>query len=242
MTKYIGFLVLTIFTLILLKTFDIALPISVSSSTSSEFSVVGEGKVDVTPDTAYVDIGTSIIGAKTVEEAQKVVNDTNNKIVAALAAIGIAKGDVKTSNYSVTPNYIYDPDNKETAAGYNGNVTISIKVKDIQKIARVIEETTKAGANQIQGTRFVVDNPQKYRDEARDEAIKNAKEQAEKLSKTLGIKLGRITNMYESSDAGSPIGLKRDVAMSYAGGAGSPEIEPGTQTVTSVVTLYFEKK
>lgn len=89
------------------------------------------------------------------------------------------------------------------------------------------------------GVNFAVDEPQKYREKAREEAIANAKIQAEKLAKTLGIKLGKITNIVESSPQ-APISyiktLRSDVAQA------APVIEPGTETVTSVVTLYFEKK
>lgn len=216
-----------------------------TSNTTTEFSVVGEGKVDVTPDTAYVDAGIAVNNVKTVEESQKSMDEINNKVIEAMKKIGVKKEDITTSNYSIYPNYSYDDKSSSTITGYNGNVTVSIKVKEIDMTSRVIEEATKAGANQITGTRFVVDNPDTYREQAREEAIKNAKTQAEKLSKSLGIHLGKITNMYEQTN-GTPVFsdvAMRQAAIGYAGGGGGgPQIEPGTQTVTSVVTLYFQKK
>jgi len=106
--------------------------------------------------------------------------------------------------------------------------------------SKVIETATTAGANQIQGSRFVVDKPELYREEAREKAIKNAKEQAEKMAKNLGIKLGKIVNIIESSPS-QPIAFYGKAYAEGLGGGG-PILEQGTQTVTSVVTLYFEKK
>lgn len=236
-----------IIVLAVVRYFDLSYPLSISnSSVSSELSVVGEGKVEVSPDTAYVDAGITVDNASTVDAAQKELNDKNNAIVDAVKKLGIKKEDIKTSNYSIYPNYNYDNGrNQNRINEYNGNVTISIRVKDVTTTSTVIVEVTKAGANQIQGTRFVVDKPEKYREDARDKAIANAKEQAHKLAKNLGIRLGRVTNIVESVSA--PIyspqyALKSAAPMAGGMGGGSPDIEPGSQTISSVVTLYFEKK
>jgi uncharacterized protein YggE len=72
--------------------------------------------------------------------------------------------------------------------------------------------------------------------------IANAKEQAQKLANTLGIKLGKVTNIIESSnDAGGPI-IYDKMAAGMGGAAANPQIEGGTQEISSVVTLYFEKR
>lgn len=226
----------------LIKTFDISYPLTiVSTSKSTELAVVGEGRVEVTPDTAYVDAGITVDRASSIDEAQERMNETNNKIIDALRAIGVEKADIKTSNYSINPNYKYE-NNINRIDGYNGNVTIQIKVIDPQLASKVIETVTTAGANQIHGSRFVVDKPELYREEARNTAIKNAKEQAEKMAKNLGLKLGKITNIVESSP-NQPVYYKSMMAVEeIGGGGGQAQIEPGSQTITSVVTLYFEKK
>lgn len=228
--------------LYVIKALNIAYPLTiVSTSKSTELAVVGEGKVEVTPDTAYVDAGITVDNRGTVDEVQKTVNTINNKIVNSLRDLGIEKADIKTSNYSVYPNYKYD-DNVNVINGYNGNSTIEVKVRDTQMVSQVIETVTAAGANQIQGVRFSVDKPEVYREEARGKAIANAKEQAEKLAKNLGIKLGKIVNIVESSGQSDfPVYARSEDVMTGGGGAG-PAIEEGSQTLTSVVTLYFEKR
>lgn len=227
--------------LYLIKVFDISYPLTIISTTkSTEFAVVGEGKVEVTPDTAYVNAGITVDNRTTVAEVQNTINTINNKIVEALRSMGIEKADIKTSNYSVYPNYKYE-NNVNTISGYNGNATVEVKVKDTQMVSNIIETVTNAGANQIQGVSFTIDKPEAYREEARDKAIANAKEQAQNLAKNLSIKLGKIVNIVETSP-NQPITLYGKTVAEGLGGGGGPIIEQGTQTVASVVTLYFEKK
>ena len=240
--NFIAVIFVSLVALYLVKVFDISYPLTlVTSSKSSELAVVGEGKVEAVPDTAYVDAGITVNKASSVDEAQKKINDTNNKIIAGLKAIGIEKADIKTSNYSISPNYNY-VNNENKLDGYNGNATITIKVRDQQMASKVIETVTTAGANQIQGYRFVVDKPELYREQARNAAIQNAKDKAAKIAKDLGIKLGKITNIIESSSSNNLVYYKAlPLSGGGMGGSNGVNIEPGSQTVTSEVTLYFEK-
>jgi len=228
--------------LFFIKAFDISYPLTVVNTTrTSELAVVGEGKVEATPDTAYVDAGITVNNETTVEQAQSIINKANNDIIAAMKKLGIDKNDVKTSNYSIYPNYDYTG-NANKISGYNGNVTITIKTKKIDLVSSIIEQATKMGANQIQGVRFTLDQPENFREQARDAAIKNARAQAEKLAKSLKINLGKVVNIVESTpDVIQP--LYKSAAMGLGGGDSSAAaIEPGSQTITSTVTLYFEKK
>ena len=227
--------------LYLIKIFNISYPLTLTSTTkSSELSIVGEGKVAVVPDTAYIDAGITVNNEPRVISVQQKIDDTNNKIVEALKALGIKKEDIKTSNYSVNPNYSYE-NQINRISGYNGNVIITIKLTNTELSARVIEAVMQAGANQVGGVRYAVDNPDKFRELARNAAINNAKDQANKLAKQLGIRLGKITNIVESNQNPAPITYDMASKTMGFGGVAAPQIEPGSQTITSVVTLYFEK-
>lgn len=236
------FMVLFLF-LVAVRVFNISYPVSITSTNkSTELSVVGEGKVDVVPDTAFVDVGVNVNNVKTVDEAQSQINSINEKILASMKSLGIEQKNIKTSNYSVYPNYDYSKEATGEITGYNGNVTITIKTSEVAKVSKVIEGATKAGANQIQGTRFEVGDPAKYRSDARNKAIANAKKEAEILAKSLGISLGKVVNIVESTgttDGGQPVMYSE---RGMGGGGGGPSVEPGSETITSVVTLYFEKK
>lgn len=237
--KLIFFVAAALLLLFLIKFFDLSYPLAITTTTrSTELAVVGEGKVEVVPDTVYVDAGITVDNVASVEEAQKTIDEVNNKLISAMKDLGIKKEDIKTSNYSLYPSYTYKDDTRGIT-GYSGNATVTIKVGDAKLASQVMTKATEAGANQIHGTRFVVDKPEKYREEARLVAIENAKSQAEKLAQKLGIRLGKIVNMVESSpDRVYPFYANEKSAP----GGGGPVIEPGSQTITSTVTLYFERK
>lgn len=237
-----GLLFIVVILFVLQKT-GLAVPVKITTSTvSSELSVVGEGKIDVIPDTAYVDVGVSFDNVNSADDAQKRLSDENNKIVAAMKALGISEENIKTSNYSVSPNYMYDG-GKSRQNGFIGNATITVKTNKTELAGKIIEEATKAGATQVGSARFVVDKPEDYREQARDKAIANAKDQAQKLANSLGITLGKVTNIVESSPQTPPV-FYAEKAMSagIGGGSATPDLQSGQQTITSTVTLYFEKR
>ncbi|MBI2616620.1 SIMPL domain-containing protein [Candidatus Gottesmanbacteria bacterium] len=239
--SYFTFFFAIFLILIIIKTFDVSYPITITTTTkSTELAVVGEGKVDAVPDTVYIDAGIAVSNAATTEAAQQTLTTVNNKIIAAMKSLGIDTQNIKTTNYSVYPNYVYE-NNQNRISGYNGNAMLTIKVGDPDLATKVVDEATKAGANQIQGTRFVIDKPEKYRKLARDKAIANAREQAQQLASSLGIRLGKITNIVEVSPNGIVLPYQSARYAAEAGGGGGPSFEPGVQTITSTVTLYFEK-
>lgn len=205
-------------------------------------AVTGEGKVDVVPDTAYIDAGITVRNASTVEEARRKLDEANNKVIGSLKNLGIDKKDIKTSNYSINPNIVYR-NNQDIESGYNGNASIQIIVRKTDLVSQVIDVATTAGATDVNGPRFAVDDPSKFREEARNKAIKNAREQAQKIASSLGIRLGRVVNMVESGPS-TPPPVYANRAMSLEGSVdkSTPDIEQGSETITSSVTLYFERK
>lgn len=243
--KYVLVLAFVLLGFWAIRAFNLSLPITVTTSqTSTELSVVGEGKVDVTPDTAYVELGISVEKAPTADDAQKRISERNNQLIAAIKALGIKEEDIKTTNFSVFPSYDWT-DGRNTPNGYNGNINISVKTTDISLASKIVDTATKEGANQILGTRFVVDSPEKYRAEARDKAIANAREQAKKIADSLGIRLGSVTNVVESSPgviSPMPMYAYEKAALSVPAAGGAADLSAGTQTITSVVTLYFDKR
>lgn len=244
LTPVVVFFLSVIF-IIFVKQSGFTIPLEITTTNrTTEMAVVGEGKVEAVPDTIYMSVGIIVSSASTSEEAQKQITEINNRIIEAMKKLGIQSEDLKTSNYSINPNYDWKSGTNKIS-GYSGSATVEIKVKKKDLAPKVISEATDTGANNVQITRSVIDKPEKYREEARSKAIANAKEQAEKLARELGISLGRIVNMVESSPGQVYPFYARSAEMASGksgGGAPEPDIETGTQTITSTITLYFEKK
>lgn len=238
---YTVLLILTLGALFFIKVFDISYPVKVSSvqnSKSSEIKVTGEGKVDVIPDMAKIEAGI-VVNGNSVDEVQRSINEINDKIINTLKTSGVEKKDIQTSSYSISPDYDYNVSPRKIKS-YNGSSTVGVKIRNFSIIPQALTKVTESGANQVYGVSFSVENIQKYRDEARKKAISNAKEAAKKLSEATGISLGKITNITESEP--SQIYPMLGSQDSLAKGLGGPNIEPGTQTITLSVALYYEKK
>ena len=241
---YIGFVVVTLLALFIVQSLNIAYPVTITTKAAPvDLAVVGEGKVTVVPDTATVTVGIVVSNAKTVDEAQEKINDINNKIIESMGKLGIAKVDIKTSNYSINPDYSYTNGSNQIT-GYSGNANLTVTVKNTNILPQVITEATKGGANQVGSPQYTVDSPEKFREEARNKAIANAKEEAQKLAQSTGIRLGKVTNIVESQpNTPVPMFYQADALKTASSTEITPHtIEAGSQEITSTVTLYFEKK
>ena len=236
--------IIFLISLSIIRFFGLSLPVSIENRTvSAELSVVGEGKVDIVPDIATIQAGITAEG-QSVKAVEEKINEINNKIILAVGDLDIDKKDIKTSNYSINPSYEPIPvqfPKEPSISGYSGNASLTIIVRKQEFVSKVIAATTEAGGNQVYNSGFTVDNPSKYREEARSKAIQNAKEQAQKLANELGISLGKVVNISESNSNPPEIYPVMKSVRDIGGGV-APDIEPGTQSVTSVVTLYFEKR
>ena len=242
LSTYAGILLLSLAALLVIQQFNIYYPLLVrTTTTSTELAVVGEGKVEVVPDTASINAGITIDNADSIKAAQDRINSVNNAIIENMKSLGVKKENIKTSNYSIYPAY---DQSGQRSGKYSGNVEIAIKTSNVSQISNVIQKATDSGANQIYGVNMSIEKPELYREQARKKAIDNAKEQANKMAKELNIRLGKVVNIIESTPGSYPIYQTKafESAPFAGGGGGGPVVEPGTQTVSSTVTIYFEKK
>ncbi len=202
---------------------------SVVTQKQDLFTVSGEGKVTVVPDTAIVELGVTA-QQSTVKAAQSQANTVINKITDELKKLGVDAKDITTSNYSIYPQYDYQAGNRLT--GYQVNASLTITVRDIDKVSQVIDQATAAGANTVGGIQLTVDDAREKEllQQAREEAVKEAKAKAESLARTAGITLGKIVNVQEA-EVGGPIVFAKPT-----------QIEPGSTDITSSVTLFYETR
>lgn len=215
------------------------LPFSINSITTTKsnlFTVEGTGEATAVPDTAMISLGVNK-EALTVEAAQKEVNQIINKIYDDLKKLGIEEKHIKTTNYSVNPNYDYT-NGKQRTIGYMVSANIEIRVKPVEKANQAIDTATADGATQVGGITFIVDDDtqKKLEDEARIEAIKKAKEKAQSLANAAGIRLGRIVDIQESGGIPPQPYLRTAGALEKSADS-STELNPGENKVSITITL-----
>lgn len=215
---------------------------SVVTQKTDLFSVSGEGKVTVVPDVGVVSLGINLT-RPSVKSAQTDVNNIINKISADTKSLGVDAKDIQTSNYSIYPEYDYRTGTGRIT-GYRVQADLRVKVRDLEKINSVIDAATANGANTVSGINLTVDEAKEKEllQQAREEAINEAKSKAESLARAAGITLGRIVNVQESGNQPAPQPyLARDMTVGLGGG-GETKIEPGSTDITSTITLFYETR
>lgn len=221
------------------------IPFSVNSVTTNKtdlFTVSGEGEVAAVPDTAQVMLGVTA-SSPTVEAAKTQVNTKTNDIIASLKELGIEERFIKTTNYSINPNYDYSSGDTGTITGYNVSQNLEVEVKPIETANKAVEVATEKGANMIGGITFVLNDEDReaLEKEARKEAIEKAKTKAADIASAAGIKLGRIVSVSES---GMPQPVMFDLQRSSENAMGSAgdqvDLQPGESSVRITVSLSYE--
>lgn len=205
-----------------------------------------DGRSTRVPDLAVFSAGVTT-QAKTASAALSENAEQMNKVIAALKASGIAERDIQTSNLSVNPVY------GQPRADANGNVSgdpviigyqatnqVEVKQRKIGNYGKTIDTLVNAGANQVSGPSFQLDNPDAASDEARIEAMKKARARAELYAKAAGLTVKRILTISESGGYAPPqpmVMYARAEAMMAK--APSP-VAAGEVQVGANVTVTFE--
>jgi uncharacterized protein YggE len=114
-----------------------------------------------------------------------------------LQASGIDKKDLKTSSFSVYPQYRAEGEHRRQLAGYRVSNSVTVTVHDTSKVGDILSKAVAAGSNQINGPSFSVSAPEKYLNEARKKAVENAMEKARAYAAAAGMKLGEVLEMSE---------------------------------------------
>lgn len=198
-------------------------------------SVRGEGKVYTKPDIAIINLSVVTEG-RNIKAVQDENSEKMNGVVSFLKGFGIEEKDIKTTNYALYPRYDYENSRIPQIIGYEITQTLEVKIRDLEKIGEILEQSVGVGINQVSSLRFAVDKDEELKEEARNLAIKDAKEKAKKLASQLGIRLLKISGYDEGADYTYPI--YRELGI---GGAGeTPEIQVGENEIVINVTLIYE--
>ncbi len=229
------------------------IPFSVNSINTTKtdlFSADGQGTLTAVPDQASVTVGITV-QSQTVDGAKNKVNQTADKIIGDLKKLGLSDKDIKTNNYSVTPNYanaivpmtapMIPAGGTQTISGYTVTQNLEINVKPIEKANQVVDTATKDGANLVGGVNFTFSDAlsKSLEQKATQTAVDNAKAKAQNLAKAAGINLGKIVNVIETSNQPRPL-MMAGGAVAKTDQSAPTDITPGENTMTVNVVLYYE--
>lgn len=227
----------------------------------STITVSGSGEAYAIPDIATFSFSVVEI-ADTVKLAQGKADEKINKTLDAIRKSGVDNKDIKTTGYNVYPKYEWNrtpcplgvessvasypcSSGKNVLVGYEVNQTITVKVRDTEKVGDLVTEVGALGVSNISGVEFTVDDRDQYVAEARAEAIAEAKAKAKILSKQLNVRLGKIMSYNENGNYPIYYGLEGKGGgdmMAPAVASVRAELPAGETKITSDISITYEIK
>jgi uncharacterized protein YggE len=172
--------------------------------------------------------------AKTAKEASAANAEEMTAVLAAIKTQDIADRDIQTSRLSLQPQY--DPNKGGTARllGFRVTNQLVVKIREIGKLPEFLDRTVAAGANEMSGIEFVVSEQSKLLDQARAEAIGDARRKAELYARAAGAEVGHVIAITEEGALSPPSPVKAFRAN------GAVPIVPGEQTLRAAVSVSYE--
>lgn len=219
---------------------------------SNTITVVGEGKIDRAPDTAKISFSVRS-ESKVLKDAQSSVSEKVDAVTKALKELGVEEKYIKTESYNSYPQYDYassvscygggcPPVGTPKIRGYEVAHSITVSVKDLEKVNDVLGVLGTQGVSDMSGPQFGFEDDSAIAREARALAITDAKEEAKSLAKSLGVRLVRIVSFSENG-GGYPMYARAEMSVGASDAkAVAPALPIGDQNVQSQVTIVYEIK
>jgi uncharacterized protein YggE len=233
----------------------------VTSADSGGIAVNGSGRVTVTPDIAELRIGVEARAA-TIAEVRAAAARSQEAVRASLRSNGIEERDIQTQGLSIRPEYASRPPSTPTPSpprpadatssaagsaagqlqivGYVMTNTVSVKVRNLENVSRVIDDAVEAGGDNVRlnGIAFGVDQPERFQAEARELAVNDARQRAEALARLTGVELGPPRSINEFGGP-TPVG-RGGLETAQAAPDSATPIDPGETEIVMQVSIVYE--
>ncbi|MEX1296441.1 MAG: SIMPL domain-containing protein [Candidatus Limnocylindrales bacterium] len=202
-------------------------------------SVNGIGRVNAVPDVADVSLGV-FEQAKEAAAASQQAAASMDAVVQALLGLGIDEKDIQTTSISLNASYDWEKQPAQIVGWEARNMVIAT-VRDIEAVGDVVDAAVGAGANQIDGISFRVEDPTEAEALARTAAVEDARAKADQLAADAGVEIVGIVSISESGgQQPQPIYMARE-EMAFAADAGaSTPVLPGEVELSVNVFIQYE--
>ncbi|HEX8217369.1 MAG TPA: SIMPL domain-containing protein [Allosphingosinicella sp.] len=225
---------------------------------SALLSLTAEGRSQRVPDLAMFTAGVVTQG-RTAAEALSANSRQMEAVIAALRRAGVAERDIQTAAISLQPRYSnpdreamiraremrepYVPPAEPTApriVGYDARNNVQVRVRRVADMGRIIDALAAAGANEIHGPAFTMDEPRAALDEARAAAVAEARQRAELYARAAGMRVVRIVSITETGGYYPVQGIMVTGSPRSLGESAPPPVAPGELTLGVSVSVQFE--
>ena len=215
--------------------------------------VAGEGRLHVKPDKADLQF-TVFAEHKELQQAKKQADEKLESVLAMLAKIGIAKGDIQTNYSSIMPRYRYESSvtsgyssGKQIFEAYEAQYAITVTIKKLDLVGVVLQKLTEASIDRIGNVTYGIIDERPIKEKALNEAIAHAKRKADIAAKAMEVEVGGVISFAEAGAQIAPLQVMMAAPMmakmSMDASGAAPSAPPaGDIEVTQSVSISYEIK
>ena len=201
-------------------------------------TVTGEGRAAAAPDMASINIGVRT-EAPNAAAALRQNSADMTATIKKLKELGVADKDIQTSGLSINPRYDYEKNRSNPEViGFTASNNVTVRLRDLSKAGSVIDQAVQSGANSLNGISFSFSDPEPLYEEARRDAVADAKGKAELLTDAAGVRLGKLLTIQEGY-AQAPQPKMYSARMEMADAAANVPMEAGESEVNVTVSLIY---
>lgn len=226
----------------LLTTAALAVPAAAEVQVQTSGPVVAltvHEQVEAEPDLAEVSAGVTT-QAPTAVEAMRRNAQQMTTVIDRIKGLGIAERDIQTTGISLHPQYDYDQNSRQQVfRGYMVQNRVSVTLREIGETGEVLDALVAAGATDLSGPNFSIDDETAAKRQAREAAIARAKEQAMAYARSAGYGNVRLLEISEALMQNPPMPYMRTVDAEEAAIASTP-VQPGRVASGVTVTVTYE--
>lgn len=191
------------------------------------------------PDIANISAGVTTRAATAVQAMQQNAQQMT-RVISQIEALGVDEDDIQTSGINLNAQYDYDQQTREQVfRGYQVSNTVSVKLRDIGTTGQVLDALVAAGATDLGGISWSVDDPTSARQQARTSAVQSALEQARAYASMSGYSDVRLLEINESIAPSPPMPVGRKYAAEQVSADSTP-VRPGQVESSVSVTVKYE--
>lgn len=207
-------------------------------------TVSGTGTASGIPDIANVEIGVQTVDAD-LSSAFAQTNTQLDAVIDAIVAVGVSREDIRTTGLDIFQQERFDIMESGLANGeqprlqFNVSNRVRVIVRDVSLIETVLTAAVDAGANQIFGLSFGIDDQDTLLQEARLLAVESARANAEQLATAVDAQLGEVIIITEGQGSGLDPFNVRNFGEQAQGGDFDAVIEPGQLNVSVSVSVTY---
>jgi uncharacterized protein YggE len=218
-----------------------ALSVLPTGSQQTGIGVCGHGTAKVRPDRAQ--IGANVTArAPTAEAARAQAAQAMAAVLAALKSNGVADQDIQTGYVAIQPEYTYPPSGQPIPIGYLAINSVSVTIRSVDNTSQIVDAVTQAGGNSVavSGIQFSVSDPTPFLAQAEQNAVVDARRQAEQVAQKAEVRLGAPLSI-QIGGCGAPV----RVPFPLTAGAASDKnntptpIQPGQVEVAADVGVVY---